>query len=102
MADQTRQRYVGGEVHLRGLVEISNYCIRLCAYCGLRAPNQQLTRYRMSADEILACAHQAVGFGYGTTVIQSGEDPGIQADWMADVVRRIKSGNAPGGDAEPR
>ena len=91
LADQTRQRYVGGEVHLRGLVEISNHCVRLCAYCGLRSPNQQLTRYRMSADEILACAHQAVGFGYGTVVLQSGEDPGIQADWMADVVRRIKS-----------
>ncbi len=35
-ADQTRQQYVGGEVHLRGLVEISNYCIRLCGDC--RAP----------------------------------------------------------------
>ena len=40
LADQTRQRYVGGEVHLRGLIEISNYCVRLCAYCGLRAPNR--------------------------------------------------------------
>lgn len=94
LADETRQRHVGGEVHLRGLVEISNYCIRLCSYCGLRAANQKLTRYRMSGDEILACAHQAVGFGYGTVVLQSGEDPGIRADWMADVIRRIKAETA--------
>jgi biotin synthase len=91
LADTTRQRYVGGEVHLRGLVEFSNYCIRLCAYCGLRAPNGGLVRYRMSEDEILTCARQAVAFGYGTLVVQSGEDPGTTAEWMAAVVRRVKA-----------
>ena len=29
----------------------------------------------MSEDEIVACTHQAVGFGYGSTVLQAGEDP---------------------------
>ena len=51
-ADRVRQQHVGGDVHLRGLVELSNYCVRLCGYCGLRAPNDGLTRYRMSAEEI--------------------------------------------------
>jgi len=73
-ADDTRQRHVGGEVHLRGLVEFSNHCVRLCAYCGLRAPNEGLRRYRMTHDEILDCARNAVAFGYGTVVLQSGED----------------------------
>ena len=36
LADRTRQEHVGGEVHLRGLVELSNHCVRLCGYCGLR------------------------------------------------------------------
>jgi biotin synthase len=89
-ADQTRQQYVGGDVHLRGLVEISNYCIRLCGYCGLRAPNTELKRYRMTHAEILECVRKAVAFRYGTVVIQAGEDPGIEADWMAEVVRQIK------------
>jgi len=89
-ADQTRQQYVGGEVHLRGLVELSNYCVRLCAYCGLRAPNSGLTRYRMTADEVLGCAGRAVDYGYGTVVLQSGEDPGLTGSWVADLVRRIK------------
>jgi biotin synthase len=90
MADQTRQQHVGGEVHLRGLVEISNYCVRLCGYCGLRAPNTELKRYRMSREEILGCIRQAVAFRYGTVVLQAGEDPGIDADWMAGLVRQIK------------
>jgi len=89
-ADQTRQQRVGGEVHLRGLVELSNYCVRLCAYCGLRAPNTGLSRYRMTEPEILECVHRAVEFGYGTVVLQSGEDPGITAEWMEGLVRQIK------------
>lgn len=91
MADSTRQQYVGGEVHLRGLIEFSNHCVRLCAYCGLRAPNAALTRYRMSAEEIMACVRQAVAYGYGTVVLQSGEDPGVTRDWLSALVRRIKA-----------
>jgi len=90
-ADLVRQQSVGGEVHLRGLIEISNHCIRLCGYCGLRFDNRELSRYRMTADEIMACVREGVGLGYGTVVLQAGEDPGIRAAWMADVVRRIKA-----------
>ena len=34
-ADRVRREHVGDEVHLRGLVEVSNHCARRCAYCGL-------------------------------------------------------------------
>ncbi len=90
-ADAVRREFTGDEVHLRGLIEISNYCVRRCAYCGLHAENASLTRYRMTADEIMTCVQRAVDYGYGTVVFQSGEDYGIRTDWMADIVRRIKS-----------
>ena len=45
----------------------------------------------MSADEILACARNAAAWGWGTVVLQSGEDYGLKTDWIADVVRRIKA-----------
>jgi len=90
-ADETRRRHVGDAVHLRGLVEISNHCARQCAYCGLRVGNENLIRYRMRADEIFESAQQALKFGYGTVVLQAGEDYGISAEWLAEIVRRIKS-----------
>ncbi|MFA6003723.1 MAG: [FeFe] hydrogenase H-cluster radical SAM maturase HydE [Elusimicrobiota bacterium] len=90
-ADAVRRRWVGDEVHLRGLVEISNRCVRACAYCGLRAQNQGLIRYTMSAGEILDCAVRAAELGYGTVVLQAGEDPALRADRVARIVRRIKS-----------
>jgi biotin synthase len=90
-ADAVRRQHVGDAVHLRGLVEFSNYCVQQCHYCGLRLDNRDVERYRMPADEVLACAQEAVRLGYGTIVMQSGEDRGITKDWLADVVRRIKA-----------
>jgi biotin synthase len=89
-ADAVRRAGVGDDVHLRGLIEISSHCVRLCGYCGLRGPNTSLKRYRMTADEILACAHVAVTLGYGTVVLQAGEDPLLTPDWVVEVVKRIK------------
>src|SRR5450756_2200461 len=90
-ADEARHRYVGDEVHLRGLVEVSNYCVRGCTYCGIRAGNRGVERYRVSADVVLACAHQAEELGYGTLVMQSGEDYGIETEWLASILRRISA-----------
>jgi biotin synthase len=91
MADATRQRNVGDAVHLRGLVEISNYCVRECAYCGIRAGRVGLQRYRMTADEVMDCVAKAVAYGYGTVVLQAGEDYGLTREGVAGVVRRIRS-----------
>lgn len=90
LADKARRENVGEAVHLRGLLEISNHCIRSCHYCGLRAPHKQLQRYRLSEDEILESATLAMRRGYGTVVMQSGQDPVIETDWLAQVIRRIK------------
>jgi biotin synthase len=89
-ADAVRRTAVGDAVHLRGLIEVSNHCVRRCAYCGLHVGNAALTRYRMTDAEVMACAADAVRFGYGTVVIQAGEDPGLGAGRVADWVARIK------------
>ncbi len=89
-ADATRRTHVGDAVHLRGLIEISNHCVRQCLYCGLRAA-RAIPRYRMSREEILQCARQAVLLGFGTVVLQAGEDFGLAPEWIAEVVRVIKS-----------
>ncbi|HBF35634.1 TPA: [FeFe] hydrogenase H-cluster radical SAM maturase HydE [Candidatus Sumerlaeota bacterium] len=89
-ADNTRKKNVGDAVHLRGLIEISNHCTRSCGYCGLRAQNTKIERYRMEPDEILECANKAKEFGYGTVVMQSGEDLAIASGWVAALIRRIK------------
>lgn len=90
-ADLTRRLHVGDDVHLRGLIEVSNICQRSCAYCGIAACAPKVERYRMPMEDILACADQARDFGFGTVVMQAGEDPGIAGPWMAEVIRAIKA-----------
>ncbi len=89
-ANKVRAENVGPAVHLRGLIEISNHCVRQCGYCGLRAGNNSLTRYRMSAAEILACVRDAVRMGYGTVVLQAGEDYALTGEFIASLTRQIK------------
>ena len=82
-ADAVRRQTVGEDIHLRGLIEVSNHCTRGCAYCGLAARCRSVTRYRLSEKTIMRSVHQAVELGYGTVVLQSGEDYGLKAGWMA-------------------
>ncbi|HVT88592.1 MAG TPA: [FeFe] hydrogenase H-cluster radical SAM maturase HydE [Tepidisphaeraceae bacterium] len=89
-ADAARRSAVGNAVHLRGLIEVSNHCIRRCGYCGLRAGHSELERYRLTSDEVIGCARHAVKLGYGTVVLQAGEDPVLTQDWVVNVITRIK------------
>ncbi len=90
LADETRKKNVGDEVHLRGLLEISNYCVRQCAYCGINSAQTKIERYQMTETEIMECVQKAVKFEYGTVVIQGGEDYGLTTEWIANIVQKIK------------
>lgn len=89
--DQVRKRFCGDEVEIRALVEFSNVCARSCNYCGLRAPNSRVNRYRMPPDEIVDLAVSLNSKGLKTIVLQSGEDPYYTGEIIADIVRRIKA-----------
>ncbi|MBA5850800.1 [FeFe] hydrogenase H-cluster radical SAM maturase HydE [Clostridium sp. cel8] len=89
-ADRTREKYVGNPVHLRGLIEFSNICKRNCMYCGLRRDNKNIERYRIDPDEIIELARKAVGYGYKTVVMQSGEDDYYTVDKMKYIISNIK------------
>lgn len=90
LADEKRKKYVGEEVHLRGLVEFSNFCRRNCLYCGLRRDNRKLKRYRMSLEELYNLAEKIALQGLKTIVLQSGEDLAYDAKSLASLIHRIK------------
>lgn len=90
-ADAVRKKYVGNEVHLRGLIEFTNICKRNCLYCGLRRDNKNIKRYRLSEEEILDFAKKAVGYGYKTLVLQGGEDDYYTVERLSKIVKKIKS-----------
>lgn len=90
-ANRVREEHMGPGVHLRALIEFSNYCGGGCQYCGLRAENGELARYRMEPDEIVEAAREALRLGYKTVVLQSGEDRWYSRGLVSDLIRRIKA-----------
>ncbi len=89
-ADECRKKYVGDEVHLRGLIEFSNICKNTCKYCGLNCFNKKLERYRLTEYEIIDFAKKGFEYGYKTIVLQSGEDSYFTQDRMVRIIKEIK------------
>lgn len=90
-ADRVRREKYGTDVFVRGLIEISNYCRNNCYYCGIRAGNSKAERYRLSREDILACARTGYDLGYRTFVLQGGEDPALTDAFLADTVSSLKA-----------
>ncbi|WP_373810626.1 [FeFe] hydrogenase H-cluster radical SAM maturase HydE [Porphyromonas macacae] len=81
--------HFGNKVYLRGLIEISNFCRNNCFYCGIRKDNSEITRYRLSHNEVLMCCREGYALGLRTFVLQGGEDPEQTASWVEAIVRDI-------------
>lgn len=80
----------GRGIFIRGLIEVSNHCRNNCLYCGIRAGNAALKRYRLEKEDILECCRQGYELGFRTFVLQGGEDPVQSDEWVEDVVRSIR------------
>ncbi len=98
-ADLVRAGNVGDTVHLRAIIEFSNICKRQCVYCGLNRDNEELSRFRMTHEEIVEAAREAVAAGYRTIVLQSGEDPWFTPEKLGAIIKDIKALELPASAA---
>ncbi len=89
-ADSVRREYYGTDVYIRGLIEISNICKNNCLYCGIRAGNKNCQRYRLTAQQILACCDEGYNLGFRTFVLQGGEDGFFTDEALCTVIAEIK------------
>jgi len=89
-AREVRQIYYRKDVYIRGLIELTNYCRKNCFYCGIRASNKNIERYRLTQEEILACCHEGYDLGFRTFVLQGGEDMNYSDDKMVKIITAIK------------
>lgn len=81
----------GKNIFLRGLIEITNICKNDCLYCGLRCSNREVTRYRLSEEEIYDCCEQGYQIGFRTFVLQGGEDNWFNDERMCRIVHTIRT-----------
>lgn len=89
-ARNVRNTIFGNKIHLRGIIEFSNFCRNDCFYCGIRLSNNYVVRYRIPKTEIVAFAERIYKNGIHTIVLQSGEDYFYKSEDIAEVIKEIK------------
>ena len=89
-AAAAREAVFGNAVYTRGLIEISSICRNNCLYCGIRRDNTEAERYRLTEEQILACADEGYLLGFRTFVLQGGEDPYFTDEVLCSLVRKLK------------
>ncbi len=90
IADEVRKKYLDDGVYLRALIEFSNFCRCDCFYCGIRYSNSSMERYRLTQEEIVNAAKNAVDLGFKTVVLQSGEDVFYTQSEICEIIEEIK------------
>ena len=68
-----KSKNIGNTVYLRGLIELSNICMKDCHYCGIRSGAKEVSRYNLTDEEVVLAARYAWENRYGSISIQSGE-----------------------------
>ena len=90
LARQIADEKYGKNVYIRGLIEFTNYCKNDCYYCGIRASNKKVNRYRLDKSQIMDCVHNGYTLGFRTFVVQGGEDMSLSDEWYEDLIKEIK------------
>lgn len=90
-ADEVRRKYYGNRVFVRGLIEISNICKNDCYYCGIRKSNRNISRYRLTEEELYSCCETGYNLGFRTFVLQGGEDLYFSDIVLCRIVNNIKN-----------
>jgi len=82
---------IGSKVFLRGLIELSNICIKNCYYCGIRHDNKNVKRYDLTEKQVLEAAEFAWQSRYGSLVLQAGErNNPTYTRRITNLIRKIK------------
>ena len=81
----------GGKLIASAMLGYSNVCKNLCLYCGMRAANTAVKRYRLDAADVKASVKAAADLGFRRIFFVSGEDPKYGFAEVSDFCAYAKS-----------
>lgn len=81
----------GGRLTATAMLGYSNVCKNQCLYCGMRAANSAVPRYRIDPRDVLASLSAAHELGFRRVFLVSGEDPKYGFDKLLQIVAGAKA-----------
>lgn len=73
-ASEVRDTFFGRTAVVRGVIEITDVCVKSCLYCPMRVENRY-QRYFQRSDDILQATDAIRQAGLGVVALQGGETP---------------------------
>ncbi len=81
----------GNRLTATAMLGYSNICKNHCLYCGMRADNTKVPRYRLAPDKVLAAISAAYQEGFRRIFLISGEDPQYGFSNLLHIVSGAKA-----------
>ena len=89
-AKKTAERTLHRTLRVTAMMGYTNICKNNCLYCGMRAGNPSIPRYRTPPEQVTERFLEAAGQGYGRAFLIAGEDPLYGFDNLLSIVRALK------------
>ena len=75
LAEQIKKDFYGNRIVMFAPLYLSNYCINGCVYCPYHSVNKNITRKKLTQDEIRSEVIALQDMGHKRLAIEAGEDP---------------------------
>lgn len=75
LAEQIKKDFYGNRIVMFAPLYLSNYCVNGCIYCPYHMSNKQITRKKMTQEEIRREIIALQDMGHKRIAIEAGEDP---------------------------
>ena len=90
MAAEKAEKTLHRTLRVTAMMGYTNICKNNCLYCGMRAGNAGLKRYRIEPEKVKDCFLEAAGQGYGRAFLIAGEDPKYGFENLLSIVSALK------------
>ena len=89
LAEQIKKDFYGNRIVMFAPLYLSNYCINGCVYCPYHSVNKNITRKKLTQDEIRSEVIALQDMGHKRLALEAGEDPvNNPLDYILESCRR--------------
>ena len=92
LAEQIKKDFYGNRIVMFAPLYLSNYCVNGCLYCPYHAVNNNITRKKLTQEEVKKEVIALQDMGHKRLAIEAGEDPvNNPIEYILDCIKTIYS-----------
>ena len=99
LAKEIKMAFYGNRIVMFAPLYLSNYCVNGCVYCPYHAKNKEITRKKLTQEEVKREVIALQDMGHKRLAIEAGEDPkNNPIEYILECIKTIYSVHHKNGD----